>query len=310
VAERSPSWWAPPRQRGWLGTDSEQARSCIDASCLSQVAQTLKVEHVMVAQWRPAGDDLAVRLFLYTRGTSTVLREQFLVKQMNLDSLKARAEQGLNKLFETVRNSQGILVVQTNVSTAKITLNGRLLGVGSVEKSLPGGVHQLKVIAPGSAPYEQEVLLGRGAKRTLRIVLQHDERPGLFTGSNEAFAQFPVAPTAPEKPWQLPAVFKHPGLYAVAGGVAVAAIGAVFGAQARSSQSRFVDADGNGRLDLTRAQALAAQQRATLANVFLAAGLTAVAGGGAWLYFAPVQAPSSALVYPTMGMQGGVGGTF
>jgi hypothetical protein len=304
---------SPDEAKIWLGGSSTEAKNCNEAACLGGLAQALGAEQILVAQWRQAKDDLAIRIYLFRLGDTQVRREQFLVKGMSLASLKQQAGTAVGTLLDQARKTSARLVVKTNVRTARIWVNGRQLGVGEVEKTLPGGVHRVKILAEGSPPYEQEVLLGRGSERTVKVIFHQDERPALFTGSNEEFAQFPVVERTPEKPWEAPSVFKHPGLYVAAGGVALAVLGIVLGVQAKAVEGRAVDADGDGRLDVSRGEIQSARGKATWCNVLLGSGAALTVGGATWLFVAPIRPPASKLVYPALsdaGAQVGVGGTF
>ena len=74
-------------------------------------------------------------------------------------------------------------------------------------------------------------------------------------------------------------------MYVAAAGAVALGIASAFGASASGIQGRAVDANQDGILDITRAEAMSAQRNATTANVLFAAGGAAAIGGGAWLVF-------------------------
>jgi hypothetical protein len=100
-----------------------------------------------------------------------------------------------------------------------------------------------------------------------------------------------------------PSVFKHPGLYLAIAGVAASAIGVYFGAQAKAVERRALDADGDGRLDITRTDALTAQRHALLSNALVGSGIGAALLGTTWVLVLPVRTANV-----TAGLA--VGGTF
>jgi hypothetical protein len=92
----------------------------------------------------------------------------------------------------------------------------------------------------------------------------------------------------------------------------------VLGASAVGVQNQAKDGNGDGALDVTRAQAQGAQTNATLANILVPAGAAAMAGGLIWVAVTPplrTAAPATATPPPTTTEGGGgfgvtVGGRF
>ena len=71
-------------------------------------------------------------------------------------------------------------------------------------------------------------------------------------------------------------------------------VGLAFGRAANDVKSRLRDADGDGLMDVTRAEALAAQRNAVLANVFGTIGAVGMGAGLGWMVFVdskPAAAP-------------------
>src|SRR5688572_23714563 len=74
---------SPEEAKAWLGDSSTQAKSCLETRCMDKLARSLRVDRVAVAHWRPAGQGLAVRIFLHLANNPEVLREQFLLNDMD-----------------------------------------------------------------------------------------------------------------------------------------------------------------------------------------------------------------------------------
>ncbi|MFN7135787.1 MAG: hypothetical protein ACK4N5_27200, partial [Myxococcales bacterium] len=75
------------------------------------------------------------------------------------------------------------------------------------------------------------------------------------------------------------------------------------GLQVRGANARAVDADGDGALDLTRAEAQSAQRQALLANVsYGVAGAAAVTAVLLAIFTGGDDAPASAAVQPAAGV--------
>jgi len=116
--------------------------------------------------------------------------------------------------------------------------------------------------------------------------------PGLSLeeGPSEQDRLSSAAPRAQPRggpPPSLDAFLKHPGTYVGAAGAVALLVGSGVGATAMATRARGVDANGDGVLDITRNDALAARSQAVIANVLFAAGAVGLAGGGAWLLVSP-----------------------
>jgi hypothetical protein len=100
-------------------------------------------------------------------------------------------------------------------------------------------------------------------------------------------------------------VFSRPAFYTTVVGLAAVGAGVALG---MSASGKARDADGDGVLDASRSEYLAARQQSTLSTALLAGG-GAVAGGSLlWLLVVPSRTePSSASLTPTASGAGKAG---
>lgn len=116
----------------------------------------------------------------------------------------------------TLEKAEGRLIVTARAQD-RIDVDGRFVGTGRLEVSLPYGGHQLKVTAPGYRTYQSEVIVQSKDPRTVNVALEKEKTTGL--------------------PWWV---------WVVGGGVVLAGGGAVtyFALQSSSSSSTTTN---NGR---------------------------------------------------------------
>jgi hypothetical protein len=273
-----------------LGREGRSASSCDGLYCLRRLMQRLRVDRVVSVQLSGDRSEPNARFRVLIQGSTSLVTLP--VEAGSRDEFLRVAVDGF---FEGLRKSTerfGRLVVKTNVRTSEVLVDGESLGKGEVDKLIPGGTHRLRVQAVGAPPYEQDVILAPGRARLVQVVLTRDQAPALYRGDPRRFDQVPVVERAPEKPFELPPILRHPGLYAGAAGVLAAGVGLILGATARGVQARATDPDGDGVLNITRAELLGAQQRASMGNVLLLGGAAVAAGSGLWILLAPVKSGS------------------
>ncbi len=81
-----------------------------------------------------------------------------------------RVEAKLQKIVH-----QGRLVVHAGRSDV-ISIDGRGVGSGTWQATLPSGGHSLRVTAPDHHPFQQEVLIQDGESRTVDVALEPNSR--------------------------------------------------------------------------------------------------------------------------------------
>ncbi len=67
---------------------------------------------------------------------------------------------------------KGQLSVVTTGPKDTIRIDGQVVGEGRFEGSLPAGSHRLSVTAPGKKPYEKDLLLEPGTRRSVQVTLE------------------------------------------------------------------------------------------------------------------------------------------
>jgi hypothetical protein len=81
------------------------------------------------------------------------------------------------ELTLTPKSRTATLAVQTAEDSAIIVLDGKAVGSGRWQGSVPAGAHRVRVTARGRKPYEVSLELAAGSSRTLQIALRDDSGP-------------------------------------------------------------------------------------------------------------------------------------
>lgn len=297
----------PDEARERLGDGYEAALQCSEASCFEQALEMLDAERALGAQVMVGGgQEVSVRLNGFSRGKGEVETTDVGSGGPPRPAFQQAIAADAQRLLGSLSTLLAQLKLTTNVPDATVNLGERTLGAGSLEAQVSAGRHTLRLIAAGHAPFERDITLEPG--QTLEV------EANLTT----AVAKVPdyvdpdlEAATGGTKR-SGPALTFRPGWVVALGGVVVAAVGVGFGASAQAVASRATDANGDGVLDVTRQEMLAAQGNATLANVLVGTGGAMVVGGGLWFLLAPApRAPAVALGGGGgVGLQAVAGGTF
>jgi hypothetical protein len=294
-----------------LGDKYADALKCAEDTCMVELASTLGVERVITAQASHGATTSGLKLHAFTRATLAVQSATVEVKGPPRGDFFKKTVVVLKPLFQSLSGKLAHLKVAPSLDTAKVTLGDRELGVGTVDVKVSAGTYLLKATAEGFAG-QQQVTLEEGGSADLQLAMEavREGGPAVAAGGQTApsggsppsssspstigpgpedaamaAASTSKKPSGPGLP--LDAYLKHPGTYVGAGGAVVLLIGAGMGATAMATRGRAIDANGDGVLDITRNDALAAQSQAVIANVLFAAGALGLAGGGAWIFIQP-----------------------
>jgi hypothetical protein len=205
-------------------------------------------------------------------------------------NLSRRLEPHVAPLLQKLSTPLGELAVTTNVERAQFKWGEKPIGEGrSFNGAVPAGTLPVTVTSDGYQPYEETVTVAPGGKAEVEAELElKTVSTPVAAVEDEEFEAKPK-PKIPMKPlWQ------RPGLYGAVAGAVVLSVGLAFGRAASDVNSRLRDADGDGLMDVTRAEALAAQRNAVLANVFGTIGAVGMGAGLGWMVFVdskPAAAP-------------------
>ncbi len=252
-----------------LGTSAEALAVCTQADCLGEAADTLEVERLVIGRIRRDADGPRLVVWGHRREAQDTAEQEIPLTGEGL----ASAWTALRPAYRVVEGLSVKLVeltLQPSVDQAESRLGRRLLGPGPRKDLVPDGVHALEVTAAGYLPHRQELTLAAGGQQTVEVTLQPVPTRTVVAAS----------PTRAPPP---PAILTRPGLYVAAIGVVALGIASGLGASVAAAQAGAVDADGNGVIDLTRAQMVSARNNASAANVLFMAGGLAAVGGGTWL---------------------------
>lgn len=267
---------APAELQQLLGDGYADALTCAEAACLTGLSHRLSVDRLLRAELTESG----LTLHGYDWGSEKV-------ETLTVDPKVLKPARGAEKrfaaetepLFRTLGTVVGSLKVSTNVETAEIRWGGRLVGTGTEVKTVvAAGTHPLTVSAPKYKTEEYSVTVTPAGTTEESVTLEAAPEEAQQVAQSDVELEIQRRPPSPKPLWE------RPGTYVAAAGVAVLAIGLGFGASANGMNGKLVDANNDGVLDVTRAQAQSAQLNATLANVFGTAGALMIGGGGVWMF--------------------------
>jgi hypothetical protein len=260
------------------GADAPR-RDCREASCLTELSHQLGVDRLLIAEL----DSGALHVVAFDWAGGVLVEKGIESQALGSGSLTRRLEPHVLPLLQKLSTPLGELVVTTNLEATKIRWGGRLIAEGrSFSGAVPSGTHPVTVTSDGYQPYEETVTVAPGGKAEVEAELQAQTAISVAASVEEEEFE----PKRRPKP-QGKVLWQRPGLYAAVAGAAVLSVGLAFGGAANSVKSKLVDADGDGLMDnnVTRAEALAAQRNAVLANVFGTIGVLGMGAGVGWLVF-------------------------
>jgi hypothetical protein len=271
---------------------ADAARKCIDFSCLDTNAKKIKVDRLILATIAKSGPGHVIKIYGFDGALAEVVQAEFESAEKQekaamggFAGLQGKSQATKDKelvkkatpLFQAVANklivANGKISVDTAEPSAVTNLSSGIEGgTGSFTKVIPRGAYDVKTVAEGYQPFEAHVTVEPMKQADVKVVLI--AKP----------VEIKAVPIVRE---ETTPVGQRPGAYIAVAGVACVVVGLVLGSQAKSIEGKAVDANMDGRLDITRAQAKSAQGDALAANVLVGVGAAAIAGGAIWFFAVP-----------------------
>ncbi len=265
-----------------LAGHTAELSGCTAANCFEELAETLSVERVFSAQMLFGEREITARLLAYDRGTGEV-------KQVSLSEpgkalgLEKQVWDAYQKLLKGLAVELSHLHVTCQSDKAIVTLGGRPLGSGTVDVLVSAGRYQLAVSDPSYLPYQTSVVLEpRGSSE---IVAPAKPLP------TPVDADLQAALRADARRAGSGSLAGRPSVWLAGAGAAALLAGVGFGAMGGSFERRAWDSNGDGVIDITRAEAVAARRYGKIANILFAVGGVAFGSGAIWFLVEP-GAPS------------------
>lgn len=302
------------------------ARKCTDYACLEALAEKMGVHRIIFAALSKSGPATVLSISGFDPTLPAVLPMQVesgekaekaamggfsgLAGKSQAQRDKeflAKVKSPFNEMMKNIATPLGKLVVDVIEQKAVTRLKGKELGTGSFEKALPVGNYELETTSDEYLPFTATVAVEPAKKTEVKVALVAKEIERVVV---------PVAKVEPA-----PVFYKRPGLYVTLAGAILMGIGFGLGGMAKSIENRAVDADHDGAIDITRAQASSARTSALLANILVATGAVAFAAGLVWFFIVPNfssskpagpsgPSPSDPAEGSGFGFSAGMGGVF
>lgn len=278
-------------------------------ACVAEQAGPLEADQLVVGRLDRNATHYLVKLFLIDLGTRRVVSSIDRAILIASRRLTRDVAEAIPRLLSGEAEASGRARIESSPSGATVLFDGEPAGTTPVTIEGKLGRHTVGLELEDHLPVERFVDIEAGETTTLEVRLTL--RPGVKQARALAAATKEAGGASgtvvPLGTW-------------ISGGVGVAALGSglYFGLQVRDANRKAVDADGDGALDLTRTEALAAKRNALIANVsFGVAGAAAVAavlftifgGDGDELSSGTVSLQPSA-GFSSGGATVGLGGTF
>lgn len=231
------------------------------------------------------------KVFLGVAGRSQAMKDRDFMKKM---------APFIGSVLKKLATPNGKIIVDNAEPSAVVSLDGASSGTGSVELIAQRGARTITVTGAGYKPFEQTVTVEPLKTAEVKVTL-------VALPLEVSQISRPVA-----KPEGTP-IFKRPGLYVALAGAAAVAAGIAVGQGAQAVKTRLEA--GGTPVQVTRAEAKAAEGSATLANVLVGVGAAAAIGGVTWIILTPTTSASTTSGEPTdsipvSGWMLGVGGSF
>lgn len=290
----------PAGAREALAADYDSALRCEEASCLSGPAETLDVELLTTARLALEDGGWTLRLWTYDRDRGVVELDVVTGRKPNDSNFIREAGTVLSRRVTELARPRSLLKVSSNVPQAVVRVGERMLGVGNIEAKLPPGEVQLIVEADDYTPYTKTLTLAPGGTQEVAVRLELNG-PTPEGPPADAVASVKKKKSSGKSSGGS-SVFSRPALYTTVLGLAAVGAGVAMG---MGLQGKVQDANGDGVMDVTRAEYLAARQQSMLSTALMAGG-GAVAGGSLlWLLVVPARAePVSSSVAPVSSGKG------
>ncbi len=291
----------PAGAREALAADYESALRCEEASCLSAPAETLDAELLTTARLALEDGGWTLRLWTYDRDRGVVETDVVTGRKPNDSNFIREAGAVLTKRVTELARPRSLLKVSSNVSQAVVRVGERTLGVGNIEAKLPPGEVQLIVEADDYSTYTKTLTLAPGGTQEVAVRLELNG-PVPEGPPADAVASVKKKKKSSGGSSGGPSVFSRPALYTTVLGLAAVGAGVAMG---MGLQGKVQDANGDGIMDVSRAEYLAARQQSMISTALMAGG-GAVAGGSLlWLLIVPARSePVSSSVAPVSSGKG------
>lgn len=262
--------------------DPEAARTCADDVCAAALADALDVDLLFLSHSDSSrGEPLS--LIVYSRDTRGLERIA-LGNAVSRRTLASGARDQLHAILEPATPLRALIKLTANVEGASVRYGQRELGAVAPELRVAPIPDILRISHPGYRTFELELSPSAGETIEVDATLEVERPPEV--------AELAPVPEVQASSSGTP-LYERPGFLMVLAGVAAVGLGFGIGAAAKSVEGRAVDANADGVLDITRAEALGAQRNAVFANVLVAGGLAVAGGGAAWLVLAPTVTPAT-----------------
>jgi len=292
----------PVTARQQLEGGYEGALRCQEASCFTDAASTLDADLLVTARLALEDDGWTLRIYTYDNDRREVETDVLSGKSPKDSRFILKSGTALEQRLGSLARPRALLRVSSNVPQAVVRVGDRVLGVGTVEARMPPGEARVTVEANDYEPFNQSVTLEPGQTQQVRAQLE------LAGPAPEGPSEEPAPRVVSRAPAPRPAsgaggpsLFSRPPLYTAILGLAAVGAGFWMGQQSQGISSRIQDADGDGVLDLTRSDYLAARQQSALATGIIAGGGALAGGSLLWLLVVPAAPQSKPSVASTSG---------
>ncbi|PTL81699.1 PEGA domain-containing protein [Vitiosangium sp. GDMCC 1.1324] len=293
----------PAEVRQQLSGDYAAALRCEEASCLSGPADTLDADLLTTARLALEDGGWTLRLWTYNRDRSVVETDVVTGRKPNDSTFIKEAGAVLSKRVTDLARPRSLLKVTCNVSQAVVRVGERTLGVGNIEAKLPPGEVQLIVEADDYTAYTKTLTLVPGETQEVAVRLELNG-PSPDGPPSDAVANVKKSRRNSSGG---PSIFSRPALYTAVVGLAALGAGVALG---MGLQGKAQDANGDGVLDISRKEYLAARQQSAISTALMAGGGALAGGSVLWLLLVPQRtAPVSSSVAPVSNAAGTSGTT-
>lgn len=267
----------------------DAALGCAAAACMAEPAETLDADVLVTARLSLEDAGWTLRAWTYDRDRNVVHEDVVSGRNPRDAAFQREATEKLSQRVTAVARPRAMLKVNVNVPQAVVRVGERTLGVGSVEARLPPGPARLEVSADEYSTFTQALTLAPGERQEVSASLE------IMGPAPEGPSEDPVKVALKKKAGPSgPSIFSRPALYTTLVGLAVVGLGAVVGKGAKDVESRAVDANGDGVLDISPRERDDAKSQANLATALMAGGGAVAAGSVLWLVLVPAKRPAPA----------------
>ena len=291
----------PAQARQQLEGGYAGALRCEEASCFAEPASTLDADLLITARLALEDEGWTLRLFTYDSDRREVEVDVVSGRSPKDSRFILKSGTTLEERLTALARPRSLLRVSSNVPQAVVRVGERMLGVGNVEARMAPGEVRVTVEADDYEPFTQAVTLEPG--QTQQVQARLELSGPAPEGPSEESAPRVVARAQPSPAASSggPSLFSRPPLYTTVLGLAAVGAGFWLGQQSQGISSRIQDSDGDGVLDLTRSEYLAARQQSALATGIIAGGSALAGGSLLWLFIVPARSEPTPSVASTTG---------